>query len=89
VLISEIGHVHFKDFLKTQDGTGLASTDGSYYAGVTCGEGAVPLAGLMERLSAHDYQGYVSLEFEGSGDEVDGVLNSFAYLRSLSETVHN
>lgn len=78
-----VGHVHVKDFLPSKEGKGYQAISGDYYEGMACGQGEVPIEKLVDGLKTKGYSGYVSLEYEGFGDETDGVLDSFAYLRPL------
>lgn len=80
-LRDQIGHVHVKDMQTSEDGSGWPSFDGLHYKGAACGQGLVPFAQLMAALQALPYEGSISLEFEGSGDEAAGVLDSIAYLK--------
>lgn len=82
-LENEIGHVHVKDFKQSPNQDGLCSLGGIYYVGTVCGDGEVPIRRLMERLLNQGYQGALSLEFEGSGDECASVLKSVENLNSL------
>ena len=82
-LSSLIGHVHVKDFLASKEGKGYQAISGDYYEGMACGQGEVPIEKLVDQLKQTGYQDYVSLEYEGFGDEISGVLDSFAYLRPL------
>jgi sugar phosphate isomerase/epimerase len=77
-----IAHVHVKDFRKTTDGSGFPGITGERFLSVVCGEGEIPLPELLHRLSADGYNGYVSLEYEGQGDEAQGVLESLEFLRA-------
>ena len=81
-LSSLIGHVHVKDFLPSK-GKGYQAISGDDYEGMACEEGEVPIEKLVDQLKQTGYQDYVSLEYEGFGDEISGVLDSFAYLRPL------
>ena len=47
------------------------------------GEGIVPVGPIMKRLDEAHYEGYLSLEFEGDGDEREGVERSMAALHAL------
>jgi len=46
------------------------------------GEGAIPIAAILEQLEAVRYQGYVNLEYEiDEDDPLPGMKQSFAYMR--------
>ncbi len=72
-------HVHVKDFL-VKDGNGIdpgagwfRSRAGNYLRGTIAGHGAVPLKQDLDILKAAGYEGYVSLEFEGMEDTLEGI----------------
>ncbi|MFD1674536.1 sugar phosphate isomerase/epimerase family protein [Alicyclobacillus fodiniaquatilis] len=76
-----LSHIHVKDFVKSE--AGLRATTGEYFSGVTCGEGIVPFPDILSMLKVIDYSGTLSIEYEGDGDELDGVRQSLAFLRNL------
>jgi len=46
------------------------------------GEGAIPIAGILEQLETIGYRGYVNLEYEIDVDDpLPGMKQSFAYMR--------
>jgi len=81
-----IGHVHVKDFALSNSDEGLLSTDGRRYRFVPLGEGVVPLAEIVERLSQLGYDGTLSIEFEGEPD-LAGIAQGLDFLRPLVTTV--
>lgn len=69
LLKDKIYHVHFKDTLK---------------GGEDClpiGDGEAPLAELLQKLKAWDYQHMVSVEFEHHKDPAPGLQKSIAFIR--------
>ncbi|GMA63150.1 sugar phosphate isomerase/epimerase [Alicyclobacillus fastidiosus] len=78
-----LGHVHVKDFVKSE--VGLPATTGEYFAGVACGSGIVPFQDILSMLEAIRYPGKLSVEYEGDGDELEGVRQSLSFLRTLQE----
>ena len=46
------------------------------------GEGAIPIAAILEQLETIGYRGYVNLEYEIDVDDpLPGMKQSFAYMR--------
>ena len=80
-LLPYIAHVHVKDMVPVSEG-GWESLAGKRYRGGAVGEGVVPLKAIMEQLNAAGYQGFLSLEFEGEGDERDGIRQSLTAIRA-------
>lgn len=78
-----IGFVHFKDFRRVDEDGHYTATDGSMYKGTVIGEGEVPLKDIVEFLYSTGYNGYLSIEFEGEGDPVEGTLRSIEFTRSI------
>lgn len=71
-----IGFVHFKDFRKvSEEGTYMAM-DGTWFEGEVIGHGDAPLAEIVKYLKESGYNGYFSIEYEGSGDPIQGTVDS-------------
>ncbi len=81
-LLPHIAHIHVKDMIPVGAG-GFGSLSGQHYRGGAIGEGVVPVGPVLNRLNDAGYRGYLSLEFEGDGDERDGVRRSLDALRAL------
>lgn len=81
-VINHIGHVHFKDFIKHESGK-YRDTNGQTYQGTVLGKGSIPLADIISLLKENDYKGNVSIEYEGLGEDIEEVWESYAYLNSL------
>lgn len=67
-LKNEIVHVHFKDFRKKIDSEsfrGFRSTEGVELIGVIPGDGEVDLAYIINGLKNSNYDGWLSIEYEG------------------------
>ncbi|WP_067621878.1 sugar phosphate isomerase/epimerase family protein [Alicyclobacillus acidiphilus] len=79
-----LGHVHVKDFVPSDKG--LLATTGEYFAGAACGQGIVPFKDIFSMLDTIGYTGALSVEYEGEGDELEGVHASLSFLRSLRST---
>ncbi len=80
-LKDQIGFVHFKDFKKSEYEVGYMADDGTWFEGTAIGEGSVPLKDIVNFLSSVNYKGYLSIEFEGSGDPIEGTLRSIEFCR--------
>ena len=67
----DIAHVHFKDFREKEvheTVRGFRSTEGKELIGVIPGDGKVDLTYIVEGLKKQDYQGWLSIEYEGFED---------------------
>ena len=90
-IISRVVHVHFKDwqvaeFQGEAPDYALPGSDGRHYEGAVLGEGLVDLPAAAVRLNQLGYDGYISVEYEGIGDEPrEAVRRGAEYLRSLLE----
>ncbi len=89
-----ISYVHIKDFI-TEDDPSYASvskadpgriqnsTAGKLMTGITAGKGSIPLKGMLSLLTSNGYDGFLSIEYEGTGDSVKDTKESLNYLRAL------
>jgi len=86
-------HVHAKDFhIKPADsvypGMGFMMTrGGTYIRGAIVGHGNVPVFQCLRALKAAEYDGYVSIEFEGMENCLDGVKIGYQNLRRMLEMI--
>ena len=79
-------HVHAKDMLHRSEptGDGWGMTRGcNYFKGTAIGEGDVPVKKCLQILKRAGYDGFVSIEFEGAGDCIDGIARGLANLRGM------
>ncbi len=78
-------HAHAKDFYLSKDKKeGYGQTRGcNYFKGAILGEGDVDVKRCVEVLKRAGYDGYLSIEFEGSEDCIEGISKGHAYLKSL------
>lgn len=75
-------HVHAKDMLyRTTNETGWGMTRGcNYFKGTVVGEGDVPVLKCLQILKRAGYDGFVSIEFEGADDCINGISRGLANL---------
>lgn len=70
-LKGDIVHVHFKDFREKEDHEslrGFRSTEGKELIGTVPGDGLVNLDLIIQGLKEIDYDGWLSIEYEGHDD---------------------
>lgn len=80
-LKDEIGFIHLKDFKKVNGKGGYAALDGSVYQGIVLGKGDVPVVQIIEYLKDCRYNGYLSIEYEGSGDPAEGTSECIEFTK--------
>ena len=84
-------HAHAKDFRvtpaeKAGDAEGLRSRGGALLQGTAVGEGDVDVAACVAALRSAGYDGFLSIEYEGAGDCIEGIAAGLACLRRLTGT---
>lgn len=84
-----IKHVHAKDF-HIKNGNGLnpgkgffKSRGGNYLRGSIIGHGDIPVMQCISIAKASGYDGYVSIEFEGLENCLDGIKIGFENLKNM------
>ena len=82
-------HAHAKD-MKISKGVPYGccqsmTRGGNYFCGTAIGEGDVPVKQCLNILKRAGYEGYLSIEFEGQGDCVDGIARGYANLKRMLE----
>lgn len=82
-------HAHAKD-MKISKGAPYGNCQsmtrgGNYFCGTAIGEGDVPVKQCLNILKRAGYEGYLSIEFEGHGDCVDGIARGYANLKRMLE----
>lgn len=78
-------HVHAKDFHffdEKQDGC-FRTRGCNYLKGAVLGEGFVNVKKCIDVIKRVGYDGYVSIEFEGSEDCIDAITRGYQYLKSI------
>ena len=84
-------HAHAKDFFfrsaEFDRPEGWGSTrGGNYFKGAIIGEGVIPIKSCLKALKKAGYDGYLSIEYEGSEDCLKGISKGLKNLqRFLSE----
>ena len=82
----EIVHVHFKDFREkaaNESLHGFRSTEGVELIGVVPGDGEVDLEKIVEGLKDINYDGWLSIEYEGFDDAKKANEEAVSRLRKL------
>ena len=86
-------HVHVKDFhIKSGNGFNpgkgfFKSRGGNYLRGAILCHGDIPVMQCLSILKSSGYDGYVSIEFEGMEDPVEGISTGLENLRKILETI--
>lgn len=77
-------HAHAKDMhLSKNPQQGYGQTRGcNYFKGAIIGNGDVDVDRCIKVLKRAGYDGYLSIEFEGSEDCIEGISRGFAYLKA-------
>ena len=82
-------HAHVKDFIRFDEaveGRTIMTRGANYIAGAVIGEGVVPVRQCLKILKRANYDGYVSVEYEGREDCIAGIERGLANLkRFISE----
>ncbi len=87
--------VHAKDFYyKSGDGMSPGEQfsvvrDGSYIKGAILGHGVVPVVQILRAIKRADYKGWISLEYEGYEDVLEGIRIGFDNLKRYTEVAYN
>lgn len=79
-------HAHVKDFIyfdEAVEGRTIMTRGANYIAGTVIGEGAVPVRQCLKILKRANYDGYVSVEYEGKEDCIAGIERGLANLKSF------
>lgn len=79
-----IAFVHFKDFKEVSpEEAGYRALDGRKYVGTILGQGEVPMEEIVKFLRESGYEGFLSIEFEGPGAQIEGTLESIKYSNEI------
>ena len=87
-------HAHAKDFsyVNYNDGkpeNAFLTRGANYIIGRPVGEGDVPVKQCIKILKMNNYDGFLSIEYEGSEDCIDGITRAFNNLKRFVEEVEN
>lgn len=82
-------HVHAKDMYKSATpAPGFGQTRGcNYFKGAIVGEGDCNVEKCLQILKRAGYDGYCSIEFEGSEDCIEGIARGFENLKGMLERI--
>ena len=81
-------HVHAKDMIIRDYPTATCKSmtrGGSYFGGTVIGEGDVPVRRCIAVMKRAGYDGYVSIEYEGASDCLEGIARGFENLKKFIE----
>lgn len=81
-----VSHVHFKDFVNVgndYEGHAFHSLSGDRFIGTIAGEGKVDLHHVIHELKSVNYQGWLSVEYEGTDDPKVGAEQSIHNLKQI------
>lgn len=78
-------HVHVKDFIRKDTPTEgcFCTRNCDYIGGTVVGEGVVPVKKCLHILQRAGYDGYVSIEFEGTEDCIEGISRGYRNLKQI------
>lgn len=78
-------HVHAKDFAPAVS-DGFLTRGGRRIRGTVIGEGVIPLRACLRALLHAGYDGYITVEYEGSEEAKTGISRGLANLKKLVST---
>jgi hydroxypyruvate isomerase len=81
-LLPYVSHVHVKDFKERQGGI-YHSLNKKEFEGTVAGDGDVDLPVILGLLQESGYKGAYVLEYEGAGNETEGIRSSYQYFDKL------
>lgn len=79
-------HAHAKDFIIRKEKYGrcqLETRGCNYIGGVAVGEGDIPVKQCLAVLKKAGYEGFLSIEYEGCDDCIDGIARGLANLKQF------
>ena len=85
-LAKHMGYIHAKDFHVKQgesESGYFKSRGGILLKGAITGEGSVDITECIRILKANNYNGYISIEFEGKEDALTGIKKGKEYLENI------
>lgn len=87
IMKPRVVHAHAKDWelLPPDAEDRIASRSGKRYVGTVVGSGVIDYPAVFAALRAMSYDGFLSFEYEGRGDQVEAARQGMAYLRRMME----
>ncbi|MDR4886718.1 sugar phosphate isomerase/epimerase family protein [Fredinandcohnia sp. QZ13] len=85
-----VAHVHFKDFVNVgtdYEGHSFLSLSGGKFLGTIAGEGKVDLHHAIHELKSVNYEGWLSVEYEGTDDPKVGTEKSVDNLKQILQAL--
>lgn len=79
-------HAHVKDMIVRDVPTGGCNNmtrGGKYFCGTVVGEGNIPVKRCLNILKRAGYEGYLSIEFEGAEDCINGIARGLSNLKGF------
>lgn len=79
-------HAHAKDMIVRSTPTGNCvnmTRGGNYFCGCVIGEGDIPVRQCLRILKRAGYNGYISLEYEGAEDCINGIERGLRNLKAF------
>jgi len=81
-------YVHVKDFIKYNDSSqtnkkGFATRGMNFLEATAVGTGDIPVKKCIQILKRAEYDGYVSIEYEGSDDCIEGIATGLKNLKEM------
>lgn len=75
-------HVHAKDMLiSAEEKEGFNPTRNlNYFQGTPVGTGTIDIVRCLKIMKRAKYEGYLTIEYEGKGDIIEGIVKSHSYL---------
>ena len=80
----DIAFVHMKDYVADEDGRHF-SLSNRFFRCTALGKGDIDLRGIIDVLRQSSYDGFLSVEYEGTGNDISDTKESILHLRSLLE----
>ena len=83
-------HAHAKDFIIRKEKYGrcqLETRGCNYIGGVAVGEGDIPVKQCLAILKRAGYEGFLSIEYEGCDDCIDGIARGLANLKQFLKEI--
>lgn len=83
-------HAHAKDMIIRPEEIGECkhiTRGGNYFGGAVIGEGDIPVKKCLKILKAAGYDGFLTIEYEGTEDCISGISRGLANLRKILEEI--